>query len=517
MSNLAASTATAPVTRTYRKYKKSEVKTNPQQVASYTAKKRYSNHFSEMSTEADNLVDQLLNPEDCVDVTRWPNTYGLSSVYKCKTVFNARFDSTGRSCIAVAPTINDSIFATWGAVSTVPLNLFGTTNSNNPYSFQSIVLDQNLERVSWNAPIIFNNGHALTPFPNATHQRLIYPMGFNFTGIVSPEYVDVYMRVIFPNAVANQAGVRVVLYNSALGVVSSAFSTVQYHNTDTVSPPPFMGANILLGTNIQLAPVAYISIEIEGTALPYKGPVYMALGRTTGPSGSTSNIVLPNHAQHVGVYDIKDAGTIAESASQAFILAQSLLLTAEMSDINNGGMLSIARVPAGSPIGMDSTQNQSSINTNNWYEWLASLSNNNYDGPVKDGGYSWYLGEDETAYFYRPIDNYFSKELPYLASEFTVIPSLAESAVVRIKISSIVQFTTTASIYDQRPSCYLSDRDFMHHVLSLIPASYSNGRHKEALKKALFAAGGKVKALLKNPKTYTTAAKLLTLIAPLVV
>lgn len=486
------------------KYSKKAVKVNPQQVASYSVRKAYKKDFKEISPDTDMIIDQCLNPEDCNEVTRWPNTYGLSAVYKCKTVFNAKFDSTGRSCVAVAPTINSSIFATWGATTNSDLGVAGAAGSANPYSFQQFVLDEQGEQVSWNAPFIFNNGQALIPFPNASQKKLMYPINFTTVGVVAPNLQDFFMRFRFPNAIAAQAQVKVSLYGNTFGLITS-FQQGVIHQT---SVPEGYGCDFVIGDNVSLVGVSYISIELIGTALPYRGPVYSFISKSN-LAGATARVILPNHAQHVGVYDIKDASTIAESASQAFVLAQSLLLTAEMSDINNGGMLSVARIPAGSPIGMDSTQNLGSINTNNWYEWIASLANNNYDGPVKNGGYAWYLPEDETGYFYRPVDNYFSKELPYLASEFTCITGLSESAVVRIKVATIVQFTTSASIYDQRPACHISEKDFMHHMLSLIPAAYSNEGHKDALKRVLKNAGGKVKKLLKDPKTYARAAELL--------
>lgn len=493
---------------TPKKYSKSALKTKPNQVAAYSARKAYKKTFKEISPDTDLLIDQMLNPEDCNEVTRWPNTYGLSSVYKCKTVLNAKFDSTGRSCIAVAPTISSSIFATWGASTSSQLGVIGDSGSSNPYSFQQVVLDKVNEVVAWNAPFIFNNGQALVPFPAASRAALLYPIGFTTTGVVAPNLQDFYLRFRFPNAIANQAQVRVNIYGSTFGLISTQTQSVQ-HRT---SVPEGYGCDFFWD-HTQLTGVSYLSVELIGTNLPYRGPVYGFFGKSN-LAGATASVVLPNHAQHVGVYDIKDAATIAESASQAFVLSQSMLLTAEMSDINNGGMLAVARIPAGSPIGMDSTQNPGSINTNNWYEWISSLTNNNYDGAVKDGGYAWYLGEDETAYFYRPIDNYFSKELPYLAAEFTVVPSLVDAATVRIKICSIVQFTTTASIYDQRPSGYISDRDYCHQLLSLVPAAYSNDGHKESIKRVLKVLGLKVKDLLKDPKTYATAGAMLGKLAP---
>lgn len=314
----------------------------------------------------------------------------------------------------------------------------------------------------------------------------------------------------FTTAIAQQGSVNVIFYDSNM-------SQIKFYTAPAIgqSEPTGFGVNIDIGDNVDtLVNARFMSITIIGNSLPYRGPVYAFFTRTSGGGGNVYT-VLPNHSQHMGVYDIKDAGQIADSSSQAFVLAQSLLLTAEMSDINNGGMLSIARVPAASPIGMDSVQSPDTIMANNWYEWLASLANNSYDGPVKDGGYSFYLPEDETGYFYRPIDNYFSKELPYLAAEFTVSSGLAEAAIVRIKVTTIVQFTTTASIYDQRPSCHLMELDLLHHIMSVIPASYSNDGHKEGLKKALKSIGYKAKNLLKNPKTYTTTAKALMTLATL--
>jgi len=175
-----------------------------------------------------------------------------------------------------------------------------------------------------------------------------------------------------------------------------------------------------------------------------------------------------------------------------------------MSDLNNGGVLAIARVPGASVIGAGDDE----VDFNTWYDWIASLPYNSHDGAVKKGGYAWYLPEDETGFFYRPLDTYFGKELPYMVSEFTASDT-TEAAIVRIKVVTIVQFTTTSSVYDCRPSCFVSEMAFMHHILSLVVAAYSNDGHKEGLKKMLKKVGGHVVKLLKNPKTYATVAELL--------
>lgn len=495
-----------------KKYTKGAVKTNPQQVASYTARKRYPGYIKELSPVADALVDQTLNPEDVNQIERWPCSYGLSSVYKCKTVFSAKFAADGRSSVSVSPTIKDSIFLTWGDETTITLGEFGTSSQSAPYSFQRVVLDSLDAQVEYGAPIVATNGQALLPFPFAPVSRLLYPISFGLSaGTATTTEVVMYMS--FPNAIANQCLVNLRTYDANFNEIYVLPASVSQ-----LTNPDIMGVRFSLGSNSnisQLQSIAYISITMYGRQLPYRGPVYVWFNNESDGNGASS-LLMPNHAQHVGIYDIKDADSIKESASQAFVLSQSLLLTAEMSDINNGGMVAIARVPGNNPIGMDGINNGASIAANNWYEWLSSMPNNNYDGPIKDGAYGFYLAEDEQGYFYRPIDNFFSTNLPYIAAEFTTTADLVDSAIVRIKISTIVQFTTTSSIYDQRPSNYLSDLSMAHHILSLVPACYSNDGHKEGLKKFLKQAGSRVKLMLRDPKTYHTAAKILATLAPLI-
>lgn len=493
-----------------KKYSKKAVKVNPHQVASYSARKVYKKTFKEISPEADSLIDQVLNPEDCNEVTRWPCTYGLSSVYKCKTILNAKFDVDGRSSVAVTPNIKDCIFTTWGGVSSVPLFEYqSVTNFNtNPYTFQSVTLDKIGEIVPWSAPIIASNGQCLAPFPSATNGALLYPIQFSETGSADGAPI---LSLRFSGAMSNQARVRLTTYDASKTFIQTFQAQMLYYPFASGTLPG-VGVDLNFGNPFALN-VFYMSVEVEGLQLPYKGNVVGALHILGNTQGSWE-MVMPNHCQHMGMYDIKDAQQIENSVSQAFVLSQSLLLTAEMSDINNGGILSVARIPGRNPIGMDSSSlAPGSIVSNNWYEWISSLSNNNYDGPVKDGGYCFYLPEDETGFFYRPVDNFFSSHLPYMVSEFTA-SDVTEASIVRIKIVTIVQFTTTASIYDQRPSGYVSDRDLIHHLLSLVPAAYSNDGHKEGLKKLMRVLGLKVKDLLKDPKTYVTAGSMLGKLAP---
>lgn len=508
--------ARAPVKAVKPSYSRRALKTNPNQVAAYSSKKAYPQIHNLLSPEGSMLVDQVLNPEDTTEVTRWPNTYGMSSVYKCKNVMNARFDEDGRSCVVVAPTIKDCIFATTGSQSSVRLYSYNqVTPSVNPYSFQKITLDEPGISTMWNAPIIFPTGEALLPRPNDATNSLLYTMEFTHSGGLPED--EVLISFAFQGAVVRQASVSILLYGDGLSTLYSSTQAISViPDTDPFpgqSGVVFRVPSTLPDSAGSISQVRYYRVFMSGQYIPFKGPVLSTISANPSNTG-IFNVVLPNKAQHVSIYDIKDAIQLQRSSSQAFILAQSLLLTAEMSDINNGGTLAIARIPANCPMGSNSVSSGQNLTSDTWYDWIASLSNNNYDGPIKDGGYSFYLPEDETGFFYREIDNYFSKELPYLASEFTCTEGLTESSIMRIKVTTLVQFTTTSSIYDQRPSCYIANDKLIHHLLSIVPASYSNESHKESLKRILKIIGMKVKDLAKDPQTYVAAGQILAKLAP---
>lgn len=475
------------------KYSKSAVKVNPHQVASYSARKAYKKDFKEISPDTDQLIDQILNPEDCNETIRWPNTYGLSATYKSKNILNARFSDDNRCCVIVNPRLKDSIYTTSGVATSMTLGPYST--ASNPYSVQEIQLLSTTARVNHSAPIILPGREALYAVPNAQLGKLLYQINFTAVGAGSGA---IRLSVRFPNALSDQAIVRVYCYDSSMNQIATSNSSI-----GAVVSPTGLGVDLNIVPFANFAATRYISWQYEGNTLPYIGPVYAFLNNND-TVGNRPTWIVPNSAQHTNIFDVRDADTIVSSADQAFVLAQSLLITAEMSDLNNGGVLAIARVPGSAVVG----ENDDSSDFNTWYDWIASLPYNAYDGAVKNGGYSWYLPEDETGFFYRALDTYVQKPLPYLVSEFTA-SDVTEASVVRIKVCTIVQFTTTASIYECRPSCHVSEMDFMHQILSLIQASYSNDGHKEGLKRILKKVGGQVVKLLKNPKTYATVAELL--------
>lgn len=477
------------------KPKKAATRTAPHQVAEYSAKKQYKQSFKEVSPETDQLVSQILNPEDCNDIVRWPNTYGLSAVYKSKTVLNAKFSSTGRCCVAVNPCLRNSIFTTFGGITAQGLQASTTTGvaNPNPYSVQRLDMATNDLQEHGN-PIIMASRHALLACPNAANNKMLYPVNITWQSTSTPR-----LSFRFPAAVAGQIQVTVLFYDAGFNVVNSQSAWI-----GNVTAPSGVGADVAFATLAVAPNVQYFSVSYVTLALPYVGRSYIFIH---DDNATPATMTAPNHAQHCYIADIKDADQIEKSSGQAFVLAQSLLVTPEMSDLSNGGMLSIARIPANTMVGAE----DQTINFSNWYDWIASLPNNAHDGPIKEGGYAFYVPQDETGYFYRDADSFLFKDLPYVVSEFTVSDT-TEAAIVRIKVCTIVQFTTSSSVYALCPSSRMSDVDFVHHVMSVVPAAYNNRDHKDGIKAALKTVGKSAVKILKNPKTYTTAATLAALL-----
>jgi len=223
-------------------------------------------------------------------------------------------------------------------------------------------------------------------------------------------------------------------------------------------------------------------------------------------SGNNNTLNIPNVYTNCFIQNVNEADTIINSAESYFISAQSTLLTYEGSTLKDNGRLAIARVPAASWAGQ--LGGQSAVpNASSYYQWIASLSRNTYNGATKHGGYAFYLGEDEMNYFYRPVEEAYSPELPYVIASFST--DAVDPQAVRIQITTIVQFTTNSNIYNQSPSPYLGD-DWCKilHILSCINAAYDNAGHRKKLTDALKRVGGKVMGLLRDPKTYMTIAKI---------
>lgn len=499
--------ASTPRKKAYnaRSYGAGVLRTDKGAVAAVSAYKKYPRQMRELSPDSAVMVEQMLNPDASVDQMRWPNTYGLSAIYKCNTIINPNFSVNKKCCVVVNPTVRDSIFTTAGTVLPVTLYPFATIedaalDDPNPYSSQSFDLSSTTDGAWWSSPIILPSREALLPLPSSQASALVYPVNFSFPSTATQ---NIMMGFRFNNAISNQGQIFVNLYDENFkSLLVNPISSYIGNITD----PAGVGTQVVLlePASTYIDDIEYMSIYVNGTNVSYYGNVDMWIYQ---PSDSEDQATLsaPNHEQHVVIQDIKDADTIDASADQAFVVSQSTLITSNFSDLQNGGVIAIARIPGAAVVGGGDL----GVDANSWYDWISSLSNNQYDGAIKHGAYSWYLPEDETGFFYRPISSYATKQLPYVVSEFSTTDTSITALGIRVKVTTIVQFTTTSSVYSCAPSARIDEALYMHHLLSLVKASYSNGGHIAGLKQSLKNIGGNVIKLLKNPKTYSTAAEII--------
>jgi len=448
--------------------------------------------YKEISPDAQMIVDQIIDPEMQMQSTRIP-TYGVSSTYTSHNILESRYDENGISCVAVYPSLNDSIYATAGDELTQTLTALGGVR--NPYVIQPISVASTLSvQADFSQPFMFTNKHVVLPKPSSKGGAMLYPLAHAGPLATSPlqahfqlsdthSATDLQAFVFFYDAAETLLTVNNTVFNA------SGVSTVQ-----------------LFG-NVLAMQAQWLSFSIGqaggGQLVPFEGFCTLQL---IDPTALDPGILVRNQAQHCFAYSLNGSRDIVQSAETYMVTAQSLLLTYEGSDLNSGGRLAIGRIPQNTVIGQPG--GNSGVPTfDSWYDWIASLARNSYNGRVKTGGYSFYLGQDDRAYFYRPVEEIYPPELPYLAAEWST--EVASPQAVRIMVTTIVQFSTNSNIYDQAPSPYLGeDWCKILHILSNINAAYDNPDHRKKLAAALKKVGGKVVGLLKDPKTYMTMAKI---------
>lgn len=447
--------------------------------------------YKESSPELQSLIDQVIDPDSASDAIRWPQTYGLSAVYKSINTIDARFDANGQSCVVVYPRLVNSVLVTAGESYGQPLVAAGNAAQN--YLIQKVTLDETHPSTYVTDLWMFENDHAVLPAPISVPGRMLYPfywlssdttpvVNFQVTTLTTGDVSALKMTTRWYDATGTETHNSVAYFNDD-GLVTQALNPVVATQT-----------------------TSYLSFELALNGIPGYDGILTSQFREVGAS-PLFTIVLSDVANHFIVHDLNGASTICNSAEMYFVLAQSLLCTYTGSDLNNGGLIATARVPGDTVLGEKSDQGASSPQGNPYYNWVASLSNNRYDGPVKQGSYSFYLGQDEQDYFYRRVEDSISQDAPYLVSAFSTTDTGGVN-LLRIKVITWVQFTTNNNIYSLQPSPYMRDVSMLHHVLSFVPSSYCNPLHKSAVKAHLKKIGQRIGQVVTNPDNWMSAAKI---------
>lgn len=466
---------------------------------SYVGTKSFRKAYEKISPEVQSLVDMVIDPDVSDASIRWPNTYGLSSTYKSVNTINAAFDANRQSVVYVHPRLSNAIFSTAGGTYTQALVPSGSSAGN--FIYQDIALNEDSVPSAYlTAPWYFNGNHVALPVPvnvPAGTVNFLYPISWNSTDVTA------LAQFTFTNIGLGDVGQLQMLmrwYDSNFVQLANQQLAVQANGVCQFTINPSAGA--------PQNNTAYISFQILGALHPYSGRVLGQL-REVG-AGPFLSITLSNTYTHCTVANLNGANLIAGSSEEYTVLAQSLLCTHVGSTLQDGGVIATARVPADTAVGEKTEAgSDSAAGGNPHYNWLASLANNRYEGKVKSGSYVFYVGDDETAYFYRPVQAMIDS-LPYLVAAFSSTDT--SSSIVRIKVISHIQFKSNSNVYAQQASPYMRDVNMIPHILSVICAAYSNEDHKSSLKDTLRTLGRKAGAFLKSPKTWTAAAELAALL-----
>jgi len=443
--------------------------------------------YKDVSPDAQIIVDQILDPAMQNNPSLLP-TYGVGCLYTANNIIGAKFDINGESIVLTYPSLRESIFYTSGT--NVVTSVSSESGAHVPYLKQMCAFRRNTTIMTMVTPFYIEGNRAILSKPSLQASSFIHAM----RPAITPSNDIVARITVADSHTTSNLTFIVKHYDSSENFLSQNAQDLS-NGTTTVT---------LFGVT---AGIEWVSFHLvpKNPSLPYDSDVIIQLFNGTG--GGNNQISLPNKYTSCFIQNINEADTIVNSAESYFISSMSTLITYEGSSIKENGRLSICRLPAASWVGQAGGQNPVPT-ANSYYQYCSSLSRNTYNGPSKNGGFCFYLGEDEQNYFYRSIEEVHSPEMPYVVAAFSTDPLDPQD--FRIQITSIVQFTTNSNIYNQVPSPYLGeDWCKILHILSCINAAYDNAGHRDKLKAALKKVGIKVLGLLKDPKTYATVGSII--------
>lgn len=505
-------------------------------------------YSSFLGTDAMSLVLQTLDPEEnSKSVIRWPNQIGGTSVLTSKTVFDAEFGANDFiSSTVVHPYLTNSITSTTSAQVTVTASNinqtanapYPTTQSIKPHAFQEMKSSKN-EEIYFNAPMLLGADTVLYPANrvaegNSSTIETIYWLGMS----LSADEMAVYdatrataanltafvqsIKVICNSAFDNSVIVgKVTLYNSAGASVSEISGPLQVGGT-TYQFLTLTQMETLDNGGIQPVQAGArffmfgISISLKA-ARPIYGLGSFTMYYNSRPTATGSNpqlwpypvngqsfawSSLPYHNCHK-VRSLTDAETIYQQAGQYCVISQSLLMTNMSSSDQNSGNIASCRMSGGKRIGGVGKKQSP-----DWYGFISSLGYNSFDGRLANGTYTWYLGKDENSYDFESVEGLTNdlQDENYMAG---VAVGVQQSS-MRIKVFSLVTFTSSNSVYEQQVAPYMKELPLLLQLLGLCNSSFENESHGRQITAHLKKYGRMVidqaKRIVKDPNTYKTAA-----------
>jgi len=487
-------------------------RTNP---TAYNNVLGFQDQYQRVHPEMQSLIDMVLDPDGADTGVRWPNTYGLSSTYKSINVINAKFDNPtgnpadgGNSVVMVYPRLANSIFCTKGSSLTTQLAVAGAA--------PTITVNQKVEcgpnthkQEDISQPLYLPGNSALLPIPVHTNDStyFVYKCAPAVVSVADYLISGTLSNVSYADGDSNQFVMKIYNFdvndNLLAGSLDYPFEAGWTRNA--------AGSTAFPKLYYHISAVSFaIRIQLN-TAHSYMGSVSIELKRQVTPQ----SVVIPNIYTLCNVIDLNGSDQISTTAEEYIVLAQSLLVSWRGATLTNGGLIAGARIPASTNGVGSKVTNATGVNTtggNYYFSWLSSLQNCAYSGALKNGNYNWYMGDDESDYFYKDVEDQ-DVDTPFLISAFQTAQATADNT-TRIKIVTHLQFKSNSNVYSQQPSALYRDIVYLPHVLSLINSSFSNDEHKGGIKESLKKVGRQVGRVLANPKTYHTIGEIMAILSP---
>lgn len=455
---------------------------------------RYPSLSKTIDPEINQLIDQMLNPSDIETAHRFPNIYGKTAIFKSRTVIDLPISGASACAVVVHPKLKNSIFYTAGNSQDIQLPE-SADNLPKVRSAGYYTASEN-SLVQFGEYFQFPNGNVMFPAPHTSTgtARLLYQASITSPGTTGIVYTFQFQK----QAALDQMFAVVRLYDSSVNVIHEAQQQVNSDGTATITI-----------TQAQYTGAGFFSIDFDFESR-YDGPVSCAITAAAG-LGDPVNLEIPNGTYHMRKTNLSGTDQIVDSAESYNVISQSMLITSNQSDLSNQGVIATARIPARTIIG----DNVDSGNFDDWYSYISSLSKNTYNGPAKDGCYTFYLGGDPVSYYLRDVNDGRNIPLPYMVAEMRGVVDSDRS--FRLQVDSIVQFTSNSTVYNYASTPMYLDRDLLMAILSDINSSYCNPLHHAEIKKGLKRIAKKASQILTNPSTYTNIAKVMAAITPLLV
>jgi len=208
---------------------------------------------------------------------------------------------------------------------------------------------------------------------------------------------------------------------------------------------------------------------------------------TALPSNFTANDILVNYVLFSTTYLGLPLLPLNEGLTLSYRpVAMSVLVTSELNELNDGGMVAIALLEKGAFANYITSEIPSGNKQFQYYEGLSQVNpdgGNTYDGKLRDGAYCYWSPEGPTDFEFHDPATQNGSDLPVIAFAGSVIPNAPGVAgssilVARLQVVRVFEILTESNLLDTE-ICFGSQKtiDDALRTIQLLPHAMQNKEH----------------------------------------